>query len=538
MINIFLFKAKLKIFFKMIAMVLVDGLKKYFVDFTVFTLSFLCFFISSVGLYNSLDTPQFFTTQAIIENQNLNLVPFSHDPHFFVHPDIFILKEQILGVRGYLTSLMALPLHFFSHFFSEFLSVKNFPVAVITPNFKYELFITASFSIFTSLGLLFLINSFKVLNIKKFLILVLPLLFAFGTYSWKYSSAYTRHGLSVLLICAFFNYLVKFYKKNRKTNLRNLLLVTSLCFGVDIFLFITFVLVLLVLFLSLNLRELIRKNLALFKASVLVILLLVIGNIIAYQSIFSSQTMKQVTVLAEMGNDSRRAWLSTPLFPTVPAVLFNIKKIPAEAFTNFERLPEEIAKFCSVSFAKKMDFYGIFFVSPFLLFSFLGFFLKLKKTKKQLFLLSFIGFLIGIALNSKVLNFWGGNQYDIRYFYPYSYFLAISLGLTLDFFIKSYNNQLIKGMTFFIFLVSAIFSVFMGWLGVINMFKPSLTGERKIFLTFWEFARHFRSYTFVNYLNATFLNRENYLLPLMISFVLFFVFILVKTIFFTRVVDK
>jgi hypothetical protein len=404
------------------------------------------------------------------------------------------------------------------------LVVDHFPSEVLTENFRYELFIVANFTIFTSIALVILANTLSILKVKRGLQLLIPLSFAFGTYSWKYASAYARHGLIVLLINIFLNLLVRYYQQKKLFHFSLLLTVTAFSFGIDVFLFAVFSLTVLLLTLALiksngialktyvNSKNLIKILLI----PTIIISLLVTTNLLVYKSPFSSQTTKQVTVKKIMGGESIATWLSTPIYPTLPVVLFNTHKIPSKAFKNFQELPSAVARFCSMSFAQKMDFYGLFFLSPFLLFSITAFLLQDKKYK-ILNIICLVSFLTGIALNCKVLNFWGGNQYDVRYFYPYTYFLSIPLALSIHKIFFQMSSELISAIGKTIFGVTVFFSLFINWLSVINMFKLALTGERKIFLNFWDFADYYQRYSLQDYLDATFMNRGNIIFPISFS---------------------
>jgi len=88
---------------------------RHLLPFVLFTFIFTVYFSSSVGLMNSMDTPQFFTTEALIQNHNIDISVFRYDPHYFVWPDVYNYKNQTLGLRGYLTSVLYLPLHIISN---------------------------------------------------------------------------------------------------------------------------------------------------------------------------------------------------------------------------------------------------------------------------------------------------------------------------------------------------------------------------------------------------------------------------------------
>jgi hypothetical protein len=108
-------------------------------------------------------------------------------------------------------------------------------------------------------------------------------------------------------------------------------------------------------------------------------------------------------------------------------------------------------------------------------------------------------------LNSKVLIFWGGNQYDIRYFYPYSIPLAFLAAVGVNSLI---TLKKLRFLSVLFYIVLGLFSIFMGWLGVLNMYKPSLSGERKIWVEA-KTANILNSYSLSELINHTFPNLIN-----------------------------
>jgi hypothetical protein len=123
---------------------------------------------------------------------------------------------------------------------------------------------------------------------------------------------------------------------------------------------------------------------------------------------------------------------SAPLHIVLPAVLFNAGKLPSGAFTHFDTLPSAAAVFTSVQYAKINDFYGMFVLSPFLV---LGFVFPLFRRDRRILFLNGISvflFFLNMAGNAKFYAFWGGNQYDIRYFYPFCILLVIPFAQVAD----------------------------------------------------------------------------------------------------------
>jgi len=64
----------------------------------------------------------------------------------------------------------------------------------------------------------------------------------------------------------------------------------------------------------------------------------------------------------------------------------------------------------------------------------------------------------------------------------------------------------------------------MGWLGVISMYLPSLTGERRIWMDIYDFPTKLTQHSFNEYLNATFMNRENAWIAVALSIIGYVIF--------------
>lgn len=516
--------------------------------FLLLSFIFTTYFCSAVGLINSGDTPQYFTTEALINNRTIDISSFSDDPHFFIWPDYWQKDNQVLAIRGYFLSMLSIPIHVISFLIQDLFSLQNFPVEIISDDFSYKLSITALFTLFSVGGLIFIWklllqiddtsnsnqknhSSFQNKSIASVIILGL----AFGTYAWKYSTYYARHGASVFLV-GLFSYCSWHVLKNKdlEQKLKWLLIYAlgiSLSFGLDIILFLSSgISFLLLSYLVINQKNgnsslkyfwnSIKKSIfykSLIGLTVFVFCLNLVLNLYWYDSPLFVQNTRVNVLITKLSQDklATKDWLSTPLFPTIFYVLFSGKELPASVFSNYQNLPNAYAVYGSIEWAQRYIFYGLFFISPFLLWSIFSILIAKKQTF-QLVAISFFQFLLTVILNTKTLCFWGGNQYDVRYFYPYLLFLAFPL----SFFLKNVatsKNKFYKYSLFFLFSITLLFSVLMGFLGVINMFKPALTGERRIFLDIYQISKLMSNYSTLDLLNASLLNRENWILPILLS---------------------
>lgn len=521
--------------------------------FFIFILIFSVYFSSAVGLINSGDTPQYFTAEALLHNRNIDMGAFRDDPHFFVWPDYWQKGDQVLAIRGYFLSMIMIPIHVFSSWFQKFFNLDNFPKIIISQDFAYKLSITSLMTLFSVLGLFIiwkLINEIDNPSNRKRrkitqIILNITTIFglAFGTYIWKYSSYYARHGFTVFLVglLSYCSWMI-LKKNDLKLKIKWLLVFAlgiSLSFGIDKILFITSGLSFLFLLVSAITRKkslrsclkLIKKNsqLKILASLTLVIFFINLGlNLYWYNSFLFTKNTHISHLLVQLDKDKLPVsdWISTPLFPTIFYVLFSRSELPEEVFVNYQKLPEAYAVYQSIDWAQRYIFYGLFTISPFLLWSLISLFLVKGKQLKMV-LLSYFQFLTAIILSTKTLSFWGGNQYDVRYFYPYMLFLSFPLAIYLKK-VANLSRKWHKILLILLFFITIAFSIMMGFLGLINMFKPALTGERRIYIDIYDINLLFKNYSLNDVLDAAFLNRQNWYLAIILSLGSMIIYYLIK----------
>lgn len=510
----------------------------------IFTFIFTIYFISSVGLINSGDTPQYFTTEAIIKNKNLDMSFFKDDPHFFVWPDYFVKDNQILNFRGWLFSFISIPFHYLAVILKTFLKTTLFARHInIVKNFAYELAIVSTLSVWNVFGLILIWMILNKIANKKISTLT-TLIFAFGTYIWKYAATYTRSIFIVFINGLVIYSLWSYFKKREKIWLLILSISVGIVFGIDLILFFSLIISLVLVFTNYYLYFFLKNKNKKDKKeffiglgmSFLIFFFIIIVNIFFnyfyYKKITFSNYEKHIFFNELSEKEKNKFLFSAPIYPTILSILFGVGKLPSESFRHFEKAPSIIGEHFSLSYAKKYNFFGLFTITPFALLGFLSLkemFLNKNKKLKLIICFSFLMFFLQILITTKYFAFYAANQYDVRYFYPYILYLAIPIALAL----KKYFNRKV----FFIFtLLLSFFSIFMGWLGVINMYKPALTGERRIWMDLYDVPQNFFKYSFQDYLDATFLNRENFWVPILLSISGFVFFKLI--IFLTKRIKK
>jgi hypothetical protein len=483
----------------------------WIVGLIIFTL----YFMSAVGIYNTMDAPQLYTGEALIQYQDVDLSHFSNFPHMYTSPDVYFSNNQILGVRGYLQSGLYIPLHFLARVISPYINTDLFPTEIRkAKNFNFELTLTGLICVVPVLGLLFLRGALIEMSGRKYLISVMIELLAFGSYMWKYSASYVRQNVEILFLGIIIYCLVKIIKGN-KWWFYVLFVTWSLSFGIDVFLFLGFTIFLFVSGLYLIFVK--KLKISNWYGYLLIPIIILIGqlwlNRYWYNSWLSSQTTKQPTVLEIMGKDASGVWLSTPWWPTIPTVLFNAGKISEECFRNLKGLPKEMSIFVGAEFAKNYNFFGIFTISPWLFLALAGIRLKNKFRSLSVFLL--IVFLVGLFGNTKVLNFWGGNQYDVRYIYP---LIILLFPFVIEGVININNIKNIETRYwhFFLVIIMSGWSLGMGWMGELGMYLSSLSGERKVWIDIFSLKEVVSSIDKQDLYNATFMNRQNWWIPVLL----------------------
>lgn len=496
-------------------------------------LCFLVYFASAGGLYNSMDTPQYFTTEALIHYKDIDLSHFNKDQHYnFIYYDFFNYKDKVYGLRGYLLSVISIPLHVAGSFLQEWIRPDGFPDnATQSPHFAHELATVSLFSIYTLIGLFFFWKTIYLLTQDDSLATIISFALAFGTFLWKYSTSYARQGFLVMLL-AITGYAVTklWYEKHRLRWILVLFFCTAISFGIDtvVFYALSAYCVIYSLYLLRHLSEnKLEKNYQIQKLILAILLFLQVVGLNVYfnykwYGTFNFSQYNRTIQLARLAPSKREELLtSTPIFPTIYSVLFSRGPLPPSIFEHFKDYPPDVAYSYSVKYAMKYSYFGLFIVSPFLLLGFLVLpWVFTKNRYRPIIFYSFFIALLGILGNLKFFAFYASNQYDVRYFYPFVMCLGIPTALALASISRWKRWYLSVGM-YIVFLASILFSLAMGWMGVLNMFQPALTGERKIWVEYKYFFTMLKSTPPQTLYNNTFLNRNNIWMALILSFIVY-----------------
>ncbi|MGB4965944.1 MAG: hypothetical protein WBO77_02460 [Microgenomates group bacterium] len=469
-----------------------------------FYIFFLCIFVvyfsHVVGLMNSGDAPQYFTTQAILETGSPNLSPYSRDPHYFVWPDYAQRGDQILNMRGHGVSFFSAPLHIVAKVLAPFFTFHNFPQTIITPNFSHEVAVVSLFTLFSLIGLVFVWLAVKRVTHNDLISYIVVLNLALGTYIWKYVAYYSRQGIQVFLLgltVYIFTRLVE-AKSRRSAWLAGLLCIAAASYAIDVIQFVAIVVSIVVYAASSFKKDHVIDKMRLFKVvlpAVIITIIIIASNLLWYKQISSSLYKENIVIGEKFKGPVSKTWMSAPLIPNVWYLLFSYDKLKPSMFRHFDEIDDVVDQYVSLSYAQKYNFYGLLVISPFFLLGLISL-VKYKKMHRAT-LCSWVIGAVGFIATAKYYAFWGGNLYDVRYFYPYMILLALPAAQGLMY---------LKGFRIAWIFVAAttVWSIYMGFLGAVNMYLPALTGERRIWLEpFHEQPPD------SNIVTALFLNREN-----------------------------
>ncbi len=468
-----------------------------------FYIFFLCIFVvyfsHVVGLMNSGDAPQYFTTQAILETGSPNLSPYSRDPHYFVWPDYAQRGDQILNMRGHGVSFFSAPLHIIAKVIAPVFTFHNFPQTIITPNFSHEVTVVSLFTLFSLIGLVFVWLAVKRVTRNDLISYIVVLNLALGTYIWKYVAYYSRQGIQVFLLGLTVYIFTRLVEARSRSSvwLTGLLCTAAASYAIDVIQFVA-VVASIIVYIALNHEKHHVNTTRLFKIvlpAAIITLIIVASNVLWYKQISSSLYKENIVIGEKFKGPVLKTWMSAPLIPNVWYLLFSYDKLNPSTFRHFDEIDDVVDQYVSLSYAQKYNFYGLLVISPFFLLSLISL-IKYKKMHRATLYSCVIG-VVGFIATAKYYAFWGGNLYDVRYFYPYMILLALPAAQGLMY-LKGFR------ITWIFVAATTVGSIYMGFLGAVNMYLPALTGERRI----WLEPFHEQSPD-SNIVTALFLNREN-----------------------------
>lgn len=473
-----------------------------------FLIIFLIYVSNVVGPMNSGDAPQYFTGRAIIEEGSPDISSFSGDAHYFIWPDLVQRGSQTLNMRGHGVSVLMMPMHLIAQYIAPFFTFDNFPPLIINPDFGQELVTITLYTLFTLSGLVFIWLAVKALAVNAMVPYIITVQMAFGTYLWKYVAYYSRQGVQVFLLGLTTYLLVMMYKKPARSHewLAYLLCVTSISYAIDAIQFIVLAVASVALFLF-KLKFFIKEKNRLLRAilpAFFIALVIIASNLIWYGQISSSLYKENIVIGKHFDGPITKTWMSSPIIPNLWYMLFSYDTLQPSLFRHYGQIDDVVDQYVSLAYAQKYSFYGLFIISPFFLLGIISLF-KPRKIHVGV-AISWLIFILGVIATTKYYAFWGGNLYDVRYFYPYIVILALPTAIVLDEIINALRKYNLYTKTASVVLLGAPFfwSFYMGFIGALNMYMPAQTGERRVWIEPFEALP-----SKVSVMSAIFMNREN-----------------------------
>ncbi|MFO0703822.1 MAG: hypothetical protein U0525_03810 [Patescibacteria group bacterium] len=511
---------------------LLKKIPKSTIEIFFFGMIFTIYFMSSVGIMNTMDGAQYYTTEALIQYNDVNLRPMTKYEHFFSKNDLAYDGNKILPLRGVHQSIIAMPLHFLSRFFAPYVSTNDFPISISSArDFAYELTITGLYSLFSVLGVYFVFKTLQTIGISRKMSFFTSFVLAFGTPVWKYATAYIRQGM-IFLFFAFTLYVfARCLFKNNKNNILPIsiwLLILPFSFGIDPIGFAS-VCGAIAIFILLLIKNKKRHKLPSnpFKSkniriSILFIVIFITSsafvlftNFYFFKSLMSTQYEKYPPFATVPKDKLLSVVFGTPIYPTIFYVLFGSSALPVEIFENTLKYPE-ISKVVSVPYAIRYEFYGIFIITPIFLLIFASIYSFFKyASKKQKFMYAFSSIITIIFIIPTVMwhAFHAPNSYDLKYFYPIFANLSILFAISLKYWPAIKTSSVFK----YAFILLFILTIFFGFIGVLNAYPSYMTGERRIWInTPFHLIRLFSTPT-KTMIDAVFANRANIFVPVLLT---------------------
>jgi len=448
-----------------------------FIPWFLFILSLTIYFLSTVGIMNSLDAPQFALTKQIVEGKTFKLNNSKYIR--WAYPDIVTFQNNTYSVRTIGESVMAIPFYIFA---KSLLPFTNYPYEFghpgITQDSKIEV-VTILYNATFGAGVVVMTYFISLeLSKSKYSSFLTALVVGFGTLFWRYNASFQRFStVTFFLLLAFF-VLLKYAKNNKWHDYHSILFGSSLgsVFAVDpsnIFLVSTLLAgAFFILKKGLNLRKLLFIFLP---------MTILVSTYFAYNSVILKDPLKSPYL-----NMSTKPYQKTigylyqiPLYQSVVVNLFNNGPIPRSTFPESFWGNTQILSSESFTWAIINQYKGIFVQSPFLLLSLIGLLLRLKNSFTFL-AISLAA--IGIIQNSKYVYFFGPNAYDTHYFLPIVPFIGFGFSVFLKKVseLKKLEIKIALGVTIaYIVLVSFL----NGWYSNLTNFAPHVTGEHRFYLS-------------------------------------------------------
>lgn len=455
----------------------------------IWTVLFFVYFLSSVGLMNSADAPQFSQAEALVEQRTLNLNNYSK----YIWPDYIEYKGNVFTKRDPGAGLINIPFYLISKIFFKQINGLLIPNRILEERELKLALITYSFSTLWTVLMLYFFN--KILEKFNAGILI-RILFIFslglGSLFWRQSYTFTRQTIISFLTLVIVWLVLNFEKNTNGRNSKNIQIFSWLGLGIItgliIFIDLTAVIIIIpfclwYLFLILKVKKF--SDLKIFLICFSGGLLLGSAGLLIYNQVNFGKPIKPPYLGDQYLTDFNKVenYFAADLTKVIPLILFSQNKNPSvDTIDYFKKMPDLARKISAEWFIKKR-FQGIFYISPLMYLSFfsLYFLLKKKSETPKIIWIFWAAALSWVIFISKYSGFFAANSFNTSYYLPVIPLLhiisAISLNKILSFNIKP---SFVKMFIWIILIGLALLSIFRGWENHLTNYAPHVTGDNKI----------------------------------------------------------
>lgn len=449
----------------------------------IWTFLFFIYFLSSVGLMNSADAPQFAQIEAIVEKRTFKLNDYSK----YLWPDYIEHKGNIYTKRDPGFAYFNIPFYFISKVFEKSTKSLLIPNRILEERELKLALITYGLSTAWTVLMLFVFDKIlKVFNVSPGIRLLFVPSLGLGSLFWRQSYTFTRQPLVSLLLLLIVWMLVNLSGNKRKSIYFYMGVVTGLLIFVD-FMTIAMVVPLYLYLLWFLLSKRKEKTFSLKKTFVLLFIGWIFGsgglwgyNLVNFKrlikpSYFSDQYLDEFNKLENL--------FAADVTKVVPLVLFSPNKTPDPSIISYFKKMPDLARKISAEWFIKNKFEGIYYLSPLLFSSFLSMILFERRKNRDgiIFGILWLAVIIWILLISKYSGFFAANSFNTSYYLPAIPLLHIISAVTLDKITKRWKKYFfVYRLIWFVLIFLGGLSIYRGWRNHLTNYAPHVTGDHKI----------------------------------------------------------
>ncbi len=456
---------------------------------------FFIFLSSSVGLMNSVDSPQYRLTQSIVDYHSFNIDKNTK----YIYPDYIFYNNHYYSSREPTESLMAIPFYMGAKLLSKFAySPYDGNNPGIDKNSKVESLTISLNALCAALSVL-IIFYFGLLTTKHLVISNLSAIsYGLGSLIWCYGGTFQRQSELSFLISLYFVLLFLFLLKQYQS--KKIYFFLGILIGLSVALDRTWSVI---IFLTLPVIYSKSVNHKYVFWYLFGLLLTNFPSLVYYYVIFNNPFTSSFSHLNEFPLfTSFKQAFSSPLVSVV-VNLFSFGPIPKWATSPLLWNPSLSSGHLnfSVNYATIYPYKGIFMQSPYLYIAIISLLTTLRKNNFSR--LVAVCMAVMTIVYSKLVGYWNPNNYNTRYFLPIVAVLSMYFPLSI-----SYLNSKIKlpykHIFYSILLIVISTSIYFGYSALLSNYGPHITGEHRYIPT--NNLNELITNLFPNYRNALLLS--------------------------------